>query len=264
MNTVLTTIEAAFTRDYPQMRYLILPVVTILGLICLRILRKDKMAGLLAVYMAVTTGIFFFPVTALIIQKLLGESVYFRTIWLVPVIPGGAYFLTQVVYLRSKKWMRALALICACAFIILTGEPVFSDTYFSKRENNFKMPTEVIYVADAINQHAQENGVEEKRIIGPADVATYIRLYDATIIQKFGRETANKPSKQRRVYGWIHSDEPEYDRLCKAARNLEYCYIVFRTRSDDEEAMKNNHFEKIFGDDTFVVYFDTDSLLEKE
>ena len=49
--------------------------------------RKKTVRYVLA-YVCVTLFLFFFPYTAKIIQKCVGESVYWRVLWIVPSAPG--------------------------------------------------------------------------------------------------------------------------------------------------------------------------------
>lgn len=63
--------------------------------------RKKETVKYLLFYLAVSLFIFFCPFTAGIIQGCIGESVYWRVLWLAPSTPVIAYAMTE--FLRERK-----------------------------------------------------------------------------------------------------------------------------------------------------------------
>ena len=63
--------------------------------------RKKKSTRYLLLYLAAVLIVFFCPVTAKIIQKCIGELVYWRVLWLLPTIPVIAVALTE--FLKERK-----------------------------------------------------------------------------------------------------------------------------------------------------------------
>ncbi len=200
----------------------------------------------------------FCPVTGWLIMKLVGSDVYWRLYWLLPVVPLAAFLGTKLVYLAKGKGKRILIAAVCLVLIGANGTFVFSDTYFEDRENNYKLPTEVIWVADAINQHASENRIKRKKILAPSFVAVYIRIYDASIRQRYGRNLVNNPDAQKEVYQLINSDDPDYERLAERVKKAKNRYAVLKDAADDQSAMESLGFEKIYDSDSFDVYFNLD------
>ena len=62
--------------------------------------RKKERARILSGYIVVFLAVFFCPVTAYIIQKCIGRSVYWRVLWVLPAVPpgkkGGSFQTTAV------------------------------------------------------------------------------------------------------------------------------------------------------------------------
>ena len=53
--------------------------------------RKKERSRILSGYIVVFLAVFFCPVTAYIIQKCIGRSVYWRVLWVLPAVPLIAY-----------------------------------------------------------------------------------------------------------------------------------------------------------------------------
>ena len=196
----------------------------------------------------------FFPPTARVIMKVIGERVYWRVFWMLP--------LAAVLALAMTEWVsesgKGAALLCL-VLIAINGSLVFSDSYFSARENNYKLPTAVIRVADSIQTHAKANHVKKRRrrIIGPVSIAETIRLYDAGLKQYYGRSAEVNPAMQGTLFQQINADEPDYEILAESFRKAKLRYLILTDAQDNREAMGNLKFEVIFDDNGYAVYFDT-------
>lgn len=195
------------------------------------------------------------PLTADILMKMIGGEVYWRCFWMLPIVLLGAYVATEAVARSRGRIKRLLTAVMCVALIAFNGTFVFSNAYFSTRENNYKLPTEVIWVADAINRHAAKNGIKKKKIVAPTGIATYIRIYDASILQRYGRSMANSEWKSE-LYLEVNSDTPDFEHLAERARIAKCRYVVLMAKVDDEEAMKAVKYKKIYESPSYAVYFD--------
>ncbi len=204
-------------------------------------------------------GVVFCPLTADILMKMMGGYVYWRSFWILPVILLGAYTAVQIVSMAGGRGRKVLMALFCAALIAVNGTFVFSDRYFSDRENNYKLPTEVIWVADAINEHAEENKIKRKWIAAPLVMATYIRVYDASIKQMYGRNMSVQ-SYQSDLYLELTSNEPNIVRLAKKAKEAKCRYVVLSKTVDDEQLMTKKKFEKIYEDSVYAVYFNASLL----
>lgn len=216
-------------------------------------IRNSLLWPLLLICLAV-----FCPVTGWLLMKLVGADVYWRMYWLLPVVPLAAFLGTKLVYLMKGKGKRILLAALCMALIAVNGTFVFSDTYFEERENNYKLPTEVIWVADAINEHARENRIKRKKIVAPSSVAVYIRIYDASIRQRYGRNVVNNENAQLEFYQQVNSEEPDYEILAERVKNAKCRYVVLKAQADNQETMEDLAFEKIYDSSSYVVYFNLD------
>ena len=79
--------------------------------------RKRKNAGYLIAFQCLLCFLYFCPVTAALIQKCIGGLVYWRVIWLFPVVPALALAMTSLLSRIRKKSLQAV-LVIACVGIL--------------------------------------------------------------------------------------------------------------------------------------------------
>ena len=68
-------------------------------------------AGAVAIYTLLALAAFFFPISAWILQKCIGAEVYWRVLWVVPVVPLLAYVGTRLVRMPKKRIAQAAVLV---------------------------------------------------------------------------------------------------------------------------------------------------------
>ena len=157
----------------------------------------------------------------------------------------------------EKKWPRILAGALCVGMIAINGTFVFGDSYVTPRENNFKLPTQVIRVADAINQHAKANRIRKKRTVSPAEIAIYIRIYDATIRQRYGRYSLMHEAESLPLTDEINKTDPDLTLIDKLVKKGKLRYVVLKQQADDRKLMETLGYECIYDDTGFTVYFRT-------
>ena len=106
------------------------------------------------------TGVFFiiylFPVTAKIIMDFcIGELVYWRMLWLLPIPVILAYVCTRIWGRMKSRTAKGASLAVMALLLILSGKCVYGgDTPYQKAGNLFKIPPEVCWTCDLIRQNA--------------------------------------------------------------------------------------------------------------
>lgn len=215
--------------------------------------RIKQLLGPLAVLGAVCAC----PLSAKLIMLAAGEDVYWRVFWMFPVLFILAAAGTVLVCERRTRRGKALAALCCAGMIALNGSFVFGDAFFTKRENNFKLPTPVIRVADAVNAHAKANNIRRKKTVSPASIAVYLRIYDASIRQRYGRYTLMHSPENNILCTQINKDQINYRYLTARAQMARIRYIILTSQTDDRAQMEALGYENIYDDTGYAVYFDT-------
>ncbi len=145
------------------------------------------------------------PVTGLLFMKLLGENVYWRLLWLLPLavtVPYAACLLLA----RLQGKARQGAFFLLLAVLVLGGQRVLSTEWFEPSTNAYKVPQNVIEVCGLLpdNVHA----LVSNRLM------PYIRQCNPTITLAYGRNfldynTREADSPKARLYQEVQ--KPEID-----------------------------------------------------
>ena len=82
--------------------------------------RNKKSTKYLIPYTVVVLAVFFCPISAKVIQKCIGSTVYWRVLWLLPVIPLIASAMTEFLKERKNKGIQFVLVFivysCNCLF----------------------------------------------------------------------------------------------------------------------------------------------------
>ena len=211
-------------------------------------------------------GAIFFPITAKIMMKLVGQEVYWRCFWALPTVAVAAFAGTELISSLKGKGKKLLLLLTCVCLLVVNGTFIFSNQYFTEKENSYKLPQEVLDVIDIVSEHAQENNVKAKRIVSPAWLATYARIYDASTYQSYGRNMIRRmtflpPEEQNDLYREINSDTPDFDILTKMVKKLKYNYVVMMKEAAKQQEMEKRGYEWISETENHVIFFDHDIII---
>ncbi len=127
--------------------------------------------------------LFLFPPFAWIVTKILGDEIYYRTIWLFPIGLLNSYVAVRILQNQNSIKKKIVLMGMLTALVITGGTLTYSHSNYTKAENSYKLPQVVIDLCDAI----AEEGMNVKAAF-PRELVTYVRQYDSTIILAFGRE----------------------------------------------------------------------------
>lgn len=204
----------------------------------------------------------FCPVTAWVLIKMIGALVYWRVFWMLPIVILVSFGAVELVTRFRSRGKQVLVTVICAVLIAVNGSFVFTDQWFTGRENNFKLPTEMIWVADAINDHAREHEIQKKKIAAPTGISTYVRIYDASISQVYGRTMANKANPSE-LFQEIHADEHDYDSLIQKVRKKKCRYLVLNKNEENEKELEARNFHKVYESPSYEVYFNGNFRKEK-
>lgn len=201
-------------------------------LILLVLAKKYKKAGELAVYQILIALVFVCPATAWFIQKCVGELVYWRTLWLFPVVPAIALAMTLLVKSCKPKWGKGVLAALFLAAAVFAGTSVWQAGNFVKTGNRQQVPDPVAAAAGLI----AENRTSEESLAAVDDfIASYIRVYDPSIRMPYGREARGAESRNAKaLYLEIMNPEPVYHHLARRASVMNCEFLVFEVPEEKE------------------------------
>ena len=127
-------------------------------------------------------ALFACPLFAWLVYLCLDEEVYYRFLWLLPVSVVIAYAGVKLI-LNVQGIKRLVSLIAICGIIILCGDYVYDNQYFSAAENAYHVPDTVKAICDDIQVEGRE-----VRAVVPLEMLQYVRQYTPFVCLAYGRE----------------------------------------------------------------------------
>lgn len=198
----------------------------LLSLIYLFLHERKKPIRILFVYVPVLFLLLFFnPLFADLLSRYLGNEIYYRVLWLIPVTPVLAYAALQLcVSLKGKK--RLAFTTGVVLLIMVSGSYIYKNPIFRKAENLYHMPQSVVEICDAIEVPGRE-----VTAVFPLGMVQYVRQYSPVICMPYGREmlvdTAwNEWAIQTDLCDAMEAEKVDAAELGRLAREEQCIYIV--------------------------------------
>lgn len=192
--------------------------------------------------------LFFNPLYAWLFERFLGQEIYFRMWWLVPMTPTLAY--SAVRFLggrRRSRWYGGLF----AALILVSGTLVYQNPLFSRAENIYHVPREVAEICDLIKVEGRE-----VRAAFPEEFLTYVRQYSNLVCMPYGRD-ALLSNWMDELYQELQKKEIDVPRLSALAKERGCHYVIF---SEDKilSGRMEDYDYRFFGTvGDYVIYMDT-------
>ena len=221
---------------------------------------KDK-RRLFVAYTGVFAFLYLCPLTAKIIMDYcIGELVYWRMFWLLPIPMVLAYTGTKIWRRQKNKAASAGVLVVLTALIVLSGHCVYgTDGPFQKAGNLVKLPPEVCWVCEIIEENAPEDG--EMKAVVPTELAGYIRQYDSKIELAFGR-WGGQSKRGKRLERQMLKESPNFEKIARLSRKIGCNFLVYPANEWQDENIRNLGYEPVGNVNTYVIYRDMQEAQE--
>lgn len=231
MSSVLTWIVSNWKLYWGDGFYQYLLLISVIYLLFQK--RKEKNTKYVLIYSILLLAVFALPITAAIIRACIGEEVYWRVLWLLPTIPLIALAAADFLKKRKSRLLQTACLLIFTGIIAISGKGMFqADNYF-KADNPQKVPSEVAYICNLVNEKAEEAGLSEIRLAADEHISSYVRVYDASILMPYGRRGKGALDKYALVlYQQINSSEPSFKRIANCAKHTGCNFIILDLRGE--------------------------------
>lgn len=219
----------------------------VLALIYLFIHEKKKPFRILLIYVSVIILLLYFnPLFAGIFYRLLGDEIYFRICWLLPVLPVIAYGSVCIFEsLRGKKKVCFGA--AAILLVMISGKPVYSNPLFSRAENMYHVPQTVVDICDAIEIEGRE-----VMALFPDEFLLYVRQYSPVVCMPYGRY-----AHYYELHAIMTADEIDVESLAAEAKYYGCHYVILSEEKPLKGDMSDYAYEVFDRIDGYVIYKDT-------
>lgn len=157
-------------------------------------------------------------------------GVYWRLLWMLPVSFVIAYVLTKVVGMLQRNVVRVCASAVACACIIVTGTPIFSETTYQEKQNEYELPQAAIEIANHVEGRLCD---WKETIIVPNELLCSVRQYSSAVCLLYGRNSGGFISdigdEEAAVFAEMSKENPNLELVTSIALEKNCRYIVFNT-----------------------------------
>ena len=207
----------------------------LLALVYLYLHEKRKSFRILLIYAPVILLLAFFnPIFYRLFEKLVGNEIYFRLVWLLPVTVVIGYA-AVLVCAALKGRAKGVFAIAAIAVLMISGKLVYTNPLFSRAENPYHVPQAVVDICDAIE-------VEGREVMAafPQEFLLYVRQYSPLVCMPYGREVFNYHDE---LYGVIMSDEPDVEKLAALAKQDLCHYVILEAGKVSQAEMEQYSYE---------------------
>ncbi len=266
MREVIKTAVSMYGEFWGMGLYLILFLLAILYLLTMEKNKEKQKLFLGQIF--IFALIYLFPVTAYVIMKYcIGESVYWRMFWLLPVTALIAYMYTEMVFHTDRRLKKGVAVIFILGILAATGNWVYGSGNFTVSPNPYKINQDVLVVCNAIEADAQANAISQKGVIVPNTLATGIRQYDAGISMPYGRNAirGEKLSKvSQKIYDIMNAENLDAQALAFYAAKGGYNYLAYPTE-ESADAIIAAGYTRVADVGNYDIYrLDTDAVADTD
>ncbi len=210
---------------------------------------EKKPARILFVYVPFLILLLYFnPLFVKLFYLTVGEEIYFRIFWLLPMVVTNAYALIMVCLQlpeKKKKWFPHLAVL----LIIVSGSLVYLNPLYSLSENRYHVPQTVVDICDEIRLPGRE-----VMAAFPREFLLYVRQYSPYVCMPYGREYLMGTYDEMAVL--MDQEEIEVEKMAPLAKARMCHYVIV---SEEKKLIGNmEDFDYVILDeiDGYIVYKD--------
>ena len=241
---------SAFQTFHNYMGTGLITIWFLLAVLYLFLCEKRKPRRILFVYMPVIVLLLFFnPLFETLFYSLVGEEIYFRLCWLLPIIVVIAYSVVVISEQLKGKTVVGFVVV-ALALAACSGKLVYSSSLYSRAENIYHVPDSVVHICDGIVVPGRE-----VMAVFPEEMLLYVRQYSPMVCMPYGREVLMGAANE--LYWAMEADTVDLEVLVPRARRDGCHYVVMRQEQKLVGEPTAYGWELFLETDGYVVYRDT-------
>lgn len=242
-------IEDAFSKAIGDGQYFGMFLIAVAYIILA--LKKEDYAReklIFGVYSIIVLIMNFNPVFANLSVKILGNTVYWRVFWLLPIGFVLAFAFTDFLFKLPGKVKKILGFALIVGIIAFSGTYVYDDENYSVINNYYKVPDTMLEMILAIS----EDNEETKIAVGPPDFEVYARQVDGNIQLIEGRAWGNGYSENN-IITYLNFGNYELAVPIAEARNCNYI-IILNTAKHDLDDLTNYGYVEMLENGEYTLY----------
>lgn len=238
-------------REYMGTGLIVIWFLLSLCYLCAR--EKRKPVRVLFVYVPVAVlALFFNPLFGGIVYQVVGDEIYYRMLWLLPISLVIAFAAVDI-YGRLKGKSQILWGVTAAVLIAVSGSFIYNNPFFKKAQNQYHVPQSVVDICDAIKVEGRE-----VMAVFPADMLQYVRQYSGVVCMPYGREMlVARWNHLNDLYDVMEAEVVDSSQLAELAREQGCVYIILPQDKEIKGHLKDYAFEVFDQIDGYLIYKDS-------
>lgn len=197
---------------------------------------------------AIMLIIFFNPFFYGIFGRMSEEDIYFRFLWLVPVTMVIGYAIIKI-YNTLVNYKRTVFIIIAMLMLMISGKVVYTNPLFTKAENEYHVPQEVVDICDAIIVEGRE-----VKAVFPKEFLLYVRQYTSYVCMPYGRDMLKGDYND--LFGIMEKDEIDVGELTRLVKQEGCHYIIISEEKKLLGRLEDYDYELFAVIDGYRIYRD--------
>lgn len=222
----------------------------LVAVIYLFVVEKNKNARVIFLYMPLMMlALYFCPLFASVIYYFVGTEIYFRFLWLVPVVPMLAYAAVKIILSLSGK-KSVIAGVAMGGIIFVSGSFIYLNPDYPVAENLYHVPKEVVNICDAIEVEGRE-----VKAAFPSELLLYVRQYSPYVCMPYGRDAYTGEITDE-LYDLLLADTLQAGQVVEKARERQCHYVIFSGEKEIAGDFTDYEYKLFDTIDGYVIYED--------
>lgn len=225
----------------------------LVSVVYLFFVEQDKAKRVLFLYMPIVLLLLYFnPLVCRVIYSVIGDEIYYRILWLIPVTIILAYGIVCF-YQRSHGKYRRMFLIFSAVMVMVSGSLIYRNVNFKKADNLYHIPQTVVEICDAIEVEGRE-----VMAVFPVEMLQYVRQYSAYICMPYGREvTIDRWGFYTDLQQVMEEEILIVEEMAPLAKEESCHYIIINSKKQIVGDMQQYDYELFDSIDGYDIYIDT-------
>lgn len=228
------------------------------AVIYLFVTEKNKSIRIVFLYVPVMVLVLYFcPFFATLIYAFAGEEIYYRLLWLVPIVPVLAYAAVKIISGcegRKRVWTG----LAMSGMILLSGSLVYKSPYFSKASNIYHVPQAVAEICDTIRFNE-----EWIMAVFPSELIQYVRQYEPLVNMPYGREMlVDRWNIQDELYDLMEAETLDTGKIAEKALERRCLYIIVPVSKQQIGSFTEYGYEQLDKMEGYYIYRNTELYKE--
>ena len=213
---------------------------------------KNKVKRCMLVYVPLLLWIVFFnPLTVWFLNRFADNEIYYRMLWILPLGVTVAYAALKLL-LEFNGRKRYLLFAVMLLVLMLSGDYVYDNSYFTKAENPYHVPETVVEICDSIVIEGREVCA-----VFPNELLQYVRQYTPYVCMPYGREMiVDRWNLHHPLYYALQEAVIDTKRLAETAREYNCHYIILSEQKEKNGDLEEEAYKRIQVIDGYEVYLD--------